>query len=141
MTNKSYPRPIEKKKFYTIVVGGKSVKVALQNDIIRTSLIDGDAKKLLESSPNNAIAISLHEKQFYKGVFGEDIDISDMSLAVELLGHAYPDKISRKFGIKAVSKRTAIIDSGTKQVDSNRVVWDKLSLNLSFQDYVNLIVK
>ena len=139
--NKYYPRPIEKEKFYKVAVGDTYIKVALQDNIIRTSLIDGYAKKLIKNSPNNAIAIALHEKEFYKNVFGESIEISDMSLAVEILGHAYPDALARKFNVKFVSRRTEIIDSGTKSVDRNRGVWDKLSLNLSFQEYVNIFSK
>ncbi len=139
--NKNYPRPIQYENYYTIDMGDKSIKVALNKNIIRTSLVDGDARYLLTSNSQNAILMALIEKKFYRDVFGEDIDISDISLAVELLGHVYPQLILDKANLSEKVKNANVVDAGTLSVDNNRKVWDKISGKMSIDKYLDIFMK
>jgi len=136
--NINYPRPIEYNHFYNISIGDYTIKVALEKDIIRTSLIEGDAKELLLESSQNAVIMALIEKEFYKDVFGENIDIADISLAVELLGHVYPQKWLAFFGLHKNITNANVVDAGVLSVDTNRYIWDKISMKMSFDEYVDM---
>ena len=87
----------------------------------------------------NAIAIALTVKKFYRDIFGEDINISDMSLAIELLGHVYPKNSLDSLGLSKTITNPNVVDSGTLDNDRNRAVWDQLSLDLSFNEVTYLL--
>jgi hypothetical protein len=79
----------------------------------------------------------------YQDVFHKPLEISRMSLAIEILIHAYVDQISKSAEelqkvlpehiakvilniAEKLHERTVIIDCGEKSVDNNRFVFDGL---------------
>lgn len=93
---------------------------------------------------NGALVLSRYIKENYRNYMNRDLKISEDSLAIEILAHAYADKFAEtieKLSNKLTKKnenevvrvmekirdRTEIIDCGEKSIDSNRFVWDMLS--------------
>ena len=55
------------------------------------------------------------------------LNIEKRSIAVEIIGHVYPEKLAKYLPdsvYKAVRAHTAVIDMGERSVDDNRIVWD-----------------
>lgn len=92
---------------------------------------------------NGSLKLSEYILEQYKSTFGYTLEISKESLSIEILVHAYLDVLSK--GIEMMSKvvspevlndlilfmkkieeHTEIIDSGEKQVDTNRHIFDSL---------------
>lgn len=72
----------------------------------------------------NSLELADYILAVYRQQFGKELRISRDSLAIEILGHVFVDKLAGV--IKAVKKKTAIIDIGEREVDPNRFVWDDL---------------
>lgn len=105
---------------------------------------DDNLMKYLALPGNGAVQLSRYIKDSYKKFMNKDLEISEDSLAIEILAHAYVDKFAdsvEKLSNKLTKKnenevvqvmekirdRTEIIDCGEKSIDSNRFVWDMLS--------------
>ncbi|WP_455713999.1 hypothetical protein [Anaerosporobacter sp.] len=105
---------------------------------------DDNLMEYLELPGNGAVALSRYIKEGYKKYKNKDLEISEDSLAIEILAHVYVDKFAEsieKLSNKLTKKneneivqvmekirdRTEIIDCGEKSVDSNRFVWNMLS--------------
>ena len=104
-------------------------------------------KKLLDflgAPGNGSVELSNYILKRYNEIFGEPLEISKMSLAVEILVHAYIDVLTQNAKAvknmlpREVSKlilsitekiheRTCVIDCGEKSVDNNRFVFDDLA--------------
>ena len=80
-------------------------------------------------------------KDFYFRRIGKELNISEKSLAIEILGHVYFGEFTEKlkhipFVKKEDSKyiqfvesfrvRMDVIDCGEREIDSNRFIWDDL---------------
>ena len=93
---------------------------------------------------NGSVELANYILQRYRDIFHEPLKITEMSLAVEILIHAYVDRISKSTGelqkalpehvskavlnfAEKIHERTAIIDCGEKSVDNNRFVFDGLA--------------
>lgn len=114
------------------------------NDCMIQIKTDQPLLSFLEEKGNGSIALSKHIHEQYKTMFQKPLDISQDSLAIEILIHVYmeqltktkttiakilPKKIASSF-IKCMEKlhqHTQIIDCGEKEVDSNRIVFDTLA--------------
>lgn len=108
--------------------------------------IDTD-KKLMDflSQPGNgSVELAEYILKRYRELFQKPLDISEASLAVEILVHSYIDVLSQNTAAiqkllpehiagpilhfaNAVHERTAVINCGERAVDSNRFVFDGLA--------------
>jgi hypothetical protein len=79
---------------------------------------------------------------YYLKTTGRDLAISPASLAAELVGHIWPDKLlnsllaipflppfARRF-LQEVKRRLGVIDCGERHLDSNRFIWDLLAFTV-----------
>lgn len=88
----------------------------------------------LQTEPENCMRLAGHICRIYRQKYGEDLQISRRSLAIEIYGHYKMQKIALKTEEftgknKATSwllDRTGTIDCGCAEKDSNRIVWDSL---------------
>lgn len=92
--------------------------------------------RALENLGNLVVARAV--KGAYRRRWGEEIHISDTSLAIEITGHAFPDAFAEEMlahEISAVGRQileklrshTEGIDCGESDVDGNRFLWDMLA--------------
>lgn len=97
--------------------------------------------KFLNEPGTGSMELAKVLKEKYKNEMGNSLDITDESLAVEILGHIYIEKFANLISHIPITKgvhtklkdisdelktHTDIIDCGEKDVDSNRYVWDSL---------------
>lgn len=124
----SFTRHLHVKDGYGVNATLERGVLHVNNDTYLSSLL----KKISRGSYEAAIILKLE----YKRCFGVPLNISDQSVAVEILGHVYPDKVANyvKNSIPSLShlankitSHTNIIDIGEKHLDSNRGVWDSLA--------------
>jgi hypothetical protein len=126
----------KKTEWTNVKVGNNTVHVKYETNVMRLSLQSGDALYMVLASPQNAAEIAIAIKAGYKEKMGEEIDISTDSVAMEILGHAYPETAAIAMAMSGeqipsyiadeMLSHTNVIDIGTEAVDSNRWVWDKL---------------
>lgn len=96
---------------------------------------DDTLKEYLALNSNNSKKLAEVTKGEYYLEVGDEIKISDDSLAVEIVGHVYPEKIAKylpRFIRNKIIKHTEIIDCGEKDVDSNRWIWDSIASVLNY---------
>ena len=62
-------------------------------------------------------------KNTYESEFGP-INVSTESIAIEILGHVFEDKLGGVF--RGIRKLTGIIDIAEAENDPNRKIWDSL---------------
>lgn len=80
-------------------------------------------------------------KEFYFRQIGRELNISEKSLAIEILGHVYFGEFTEKLKhipfvknedskyiqfVESFRVRMDVIDCGERDIDSNRFVWDDL---------------
>lgn len=99
--------------------------------------------KYLGRPGNDALILSKYILETYYDMFHKILNISQNSLAVEILIHAYIDKLclcvekseiislegldlALKQACHAVQSRTEVIDCGEREVDNNRFIFDGL---------------
>ena len=98
----------------------------------------------LSQPGNGSVELAGYILKRYEELFQKPLDISETSLAVEILVHAYVDVLSRNAAAvqeslpkhvagpilhfaNAVHERTVVINCGERCVDSNRFVFDGLA--------------
>jgi hypothetical protein len=119
--------------FQPTYVNGKTIYVEYLKDMVR--IVNGPILQDMVTQ-GHAKTIASVIKTNYKVRRGESLGIATNSLAIEIVGHVYPDKILKALDklplpssfestVKSLLKRTSIIDAGESHVDSNRWVWDK----------------
>jgi hypothetical protein len=97
-------------------------------------------RSMMANESYATVTIAKRLKSEYRNIKGSDINISDFSMAFEILGHVYPGKIAdainnvpligdniRNFIYSKIGDNIAVIDMGESSVDSNRWVWDTLA--------------
>lgn len=103
-------------------------------------LNDQPLRAYLQQGPGYAIEAARFFQQVYQNEYGESLAIGEDSLAIEIIGHVFvgnfsskADTLFQKAGLKplddfvdSVQAHTDIIDCGSKEMDSNRFVWDRL---------------
>lgn len=102
-------------------------------------------KRYLEKPGNGALALSTYILDEYKKRRKSELKISKDSLAIEILAHTYTDTFSEVISsagnrlpsilsnavlglMKQIQTHTEIIDCGESDVDSNRWIWDRLTV-------------
>lgn len=91
---------------------------------------------LADPETKGALLTARYARGLYEKEIGRPVDITEDSLAIEILGHVYAGtfaQLAEKYHVpllqaamKKVKERTDIIDCGEKGVDNNRFVWDEL---------------
>ena len=104
---------------------------------------DDALKNYLEAPGNGALQLSAHILAEYKKSRESELNISQDSLAIEILAHVYSDSFAEAVSaagsrlpavlgravhklMKQVMLHTEIIDCGESAVDNNRWIWDGL---------------
>jgi len=120
----------------------KGISISFEDRIIRIKC-DDILMDYLAKPGNDAVILSKYILETYFDMFHKILQISQHSLAVEILIHAYIDKVCEyieskeilpiegldhalKQAGRAIEKRTEIIDCGEREVDNNRFVFDGL---------------
>ncbi|APR00665.1 putative transmembrane protein [Clostridium botulinum] len=91
---------------------------------------DYNLKDYLSNSSKGSLNIADYAKSNYLLKYSQPIDVTRTSMAIEIMGHVYPDKIAKylPFGLgNIITKHTSIIDIGEKSIDSNRWIWDSIA--------------
>ena len=119
------------------------VGVRYEEKIVRVRTDDALMRYLAEPG-RGAMALAEHIAARYREKLGCALDISERSLAVEILAHAYCDalllraaKLAQKLpeslgarltqAVLHLQQHTDIIDIGERSVDSNRWLFDDLA--------------
>ena len=101
-------------------------------------------KNYLQAPGNGALKLSAHILEEYKKRRESELNISQDSLAIEILAHIYSDSFAEAISaagshlpsvlgravhklMKQVMLHTEIIDCGESAVDNNRWIWDRLT--------------
>lgn len=123
------------KSFHGISICYKEQIVQIKTD---KALLD-----YLSGPENGSIELAEQILARYKELFQKELKVSEESMSVEILIHAYMDVFARNVEklvkmlpeaigkglimcLKKMEASTEIIDSGEKEVDSNRFVFDGL---------------
>ncbi|MEH6308228.1 hypothetical protein RYH73_21405 [Olivibacter sp. CPCC 100613] len=125
---------------FTVRVGYEPGIIRISNDIDLWHFFDHDITQKT-AWLINAI------QQDHESLYGAPLKIRSNSLAVEIWGHLYFEyyllRFARFLGIHHQSQklqcllgRTAIIDCGEKNKDSNRFLWDCFALFSSILPYI-----
>ena len=105
---------------------------------------DDALKNYLEALGNGALQLSAHILAEYKKRRESELNISQDSLAIEILAHVYSDSFAEAVSaagsrlpsvlshtvhklMKQVTVHTEIIDCGESSIDNNRRIWDALT--------------
>ncbi len=86
----------------------------------------------LQEQPENCMRLAKYICRTYRKQYGEELKISVRSLAIEIYGHYKMQKaaiaVRRTVGESRLTGwligHTAVIDCGSAEKDSNRIVWD-----------------
>ena len=85
---------------------------------------------------------------YYQRNYRKDLNISTNSMAVEINGHVFPDKVLRavvdspyvptniKIACQPIMLHTFTIDAGESSVDNNRWIWDGIAAVTQVLPYV-----
>lgn len=120
----------------------KGISISFEDRVVRIKC-DEVLMNYLAQPGNDAVILSKYILETYYDMFHKILNISQHSLAVEILIHAYIDKLCEVIecnnvipieglnqaliqASRAIEKRTEIIDCGEREVDSNRFVFDGL---------------
>ena len=129
---------------------GKNKDCSLENititycDRLVQITCDDALKNYLEAPGNGALQLSAHILAEYKKRRESELNISQDSLAIEILAHVYSDSFAEAVSaagsrlpsvlshtvhklMKQVTVHTEIIDCGESSIDNNRRIWDALT--------------
>ncbi|WP_051348461.1 hypothetical protein [Peribacillus kribbensis] len=123
--------------YHKIEVRGYSLEVKFTNGVVHIKN-GSQLQSLLAGDSHGSYKAAETIKDMYVRQTKKPLNISTMSLAIEILGHVYPGKIIEFInqiplpnGIKrfldTMLDRANIIDCGEREKDSNRWVWDSLA--------------
>lgn len=128
---------MEERKYQRITVRMEEGWVHIVTDEALLDFLERENKR-------DALCLAEWIRKEYEGVMGRKLKIDRDSLAVEILIHAYMDKIADTLEEQAeeipqpvrgalekvcdsVQRHTEVIDCGERSVDSNRLIFDGLS--------------
>ena len=120
----------------TVAVNGVTIEYSLSEKAVHIN--NNDKLKSVITNPQTAIKLAKKLKENYYMKYGNDLSVSELSMAIEIYGHVYPEKIvttlkgmplpgAIEHAIDEVLKKTDIIDSGEASIDGNRKVWDAIA--------------
>lgn len=104
---------------------------------------DARLEAYLQAPGNGSLALADFILARYRALFEKPLAISRDSLAIEILGHVYADRLAAMAEtlreriapesrgplsrlLERVRESAGVIDCGEAEVDTNRVVWDML---------------
>lgn len=134
-TNPGYDHPT------SININGYSIVVWVQPGVVRIQN-DLSLRNMLKNTSNGSRVLANKMRSRYKAQYGNDINVSETSMGVEILGHVYPGEMAKavrnlanlvdangiaKYIEDNILSSTAVVDSGEKAYDGNRWVWDTLA--------------
>ena len=104
------------------------------NDALKRAIL-----KPQEAAEMARVILDDHQKQF-----NHELPISSTSLAAEIYGHVFPEKLAEaikkipmpdKFEdvLNKIMEKTDVIDAGHESIDGNRKIWDTVSKIIPFQ--------
>lgn len=101
--------------------------------------LDDNLKSFLDEEGIGSMELADYMKKFYSESMGKELEVSQKSLAIEVLGHVYVDHMCNVINRTPIGKTSKgqkliewlklhmdIIDCGEKPYDTNRFVWDAL---------------
>lgn len=120
----------------------KEISISFEDRVVRIKC-DEFLMRYLARPGNDALILSKYILETYYDMFHKELQISQNSLAVEILIHAYVDKLclrvadneilgmegldmALKSVCQQIQSRTEIIDCGEREVDNNRFIFDGL---------------
>jgi len=114
----------------------QGIDVRMQKHIVRVVNDDALMQALREGKHRAALKLAQKIREDYQQQFGEELQISMRSLACEIYWHYYVLKkaiaIEQRFGKKKFTswliRHIDVSDCGEKKEDTNRWVWDLLSI-------------
>lgn len=119
-----------------LIMNGYKITYGISPQVIHV-VNDSELKKFYALKGKKGITeLAQTLRATYKYQTGKDIDITLLSLTAEIFGHidaGYIGGILKAVtgkDIKDIVKRTDIIDCGEKSVDTNRAIWDAITLHL-----------
>lgn len=122
---------------YIITKAGEyELQVEYEDGLVRINM-DENLYSLLENEKSGASTIAEVIKNKYQAILGKELNIETNSLAIEILGHVYPNKIieatssvpmpaKAKEFIEMLHDKANIIECGERGKDENRMIWDTI---------------
>lgn len=117
-----------------LTIGYEPKVLRLDNDPALSCYLDGKG--------NRALALAEHMRARYASLLGRELAVSADSVAIEILGHVFVDRLAEwaetlaeraphllKYlddAMEKVQRHTDVIDIGERAVDGNRWFWDAL---------------
>ena len=122
----------------TLSVRGKMVTIQLAQHIVRITNDNGLTTLLSADTKAATYELVTAIKKVYYQQFNTSFHVSDASIAIEIWGHVYVEKMAMWLqsltSIKVMQKITKkliyhceLIDIGERKHDGNRFVWDWLT--------------
>ena len=119
-----------------VEVDGVSVEYFFSEKVVH--IVNDEKLKSIITHPKTALKLARKLKAGYQKKYGKELSVSDVSLAIEIYGHLYPEKIASTLkamplpdfvnhALDDLLKKTDIIDSGEDSIDRNRIVWDAIA--------------
>ena len=120
----------------TVMVDGVAITYYLSDKAVHID--NNEELKLIIKDPKTAIALARKLKERYYKRYGSELSVTELSMAIEIYGHIYPEKIAG--ALKAIPipefiedkldhlmDKTDFIDSGEESIDQNRKIWDAIA--------------
>ena len=120
----------------TVAVDGMPIEYSFSEKTVHIN--NNDHLKSVIKNPKTAIKLAKVLRANYSNTFGHELAVSELSMAIEIYGHLFPEKMVStlntlplpdpiKQSLDDVLKKTDVIDSGEESIDRNRKVWDAIA--------------
>lgn len=129
------PQPIEK----TYQLAGCCISIKYRKQLISIAQLHELLIYLNTATAQRSDELAILIKEDHKNLFGSPLNISTRSIVVEIWGHVFAGQVAkllkRILPFRPINKlanfvinRCDVIDCGEKGIDTNRWVWDFLSV-------------
>ena len=117
------------------------IKYDLEPRIVRVYTDEALLSFLNQSGKRDALRLAEQLRSDYQRRFGQPLEISSDSIAIEILVHVCIDQLTKQLksgsvplplsrlltgAAERLHRRTAVIDIGEQAVDSNRLIFDAM---------------
>ena len=120
----------------TVMMDGAAITYYLSDKAVHID--NNEELKSIIKNPKTAIALAGKLKERYYQRYGSELSVTELSMAIEIYGHIYPEKIAG--AVKSIPipdfiedrldnlmDKTDFIDSGEVSIDQNRKIWDAIA--------------
>ena len=120
----------------TVMMDGAAITYYLSDKAVHID--NNEELKSIIKNPKTAIALAGKLKERYYKRYGSELSVTELSMAIEIYGHIYPEKIAG--AVKSIPipdfiedrlddlmDKTDFIDSGEESIDQNRKIWDAIA--------------